>query len=110
MKSLLKSLVIVSFGLLTTTINAQVVVNKPIVCDSTEKIAAEIVKGEYQEKPIWAGVGEEKHGAFMILANQKTGTWTILQTSGQWSCIIGTGDKFSIDSLKSILNPKNNQK
>jgi hypothetical protein len=107
MKAPLKPLIFVSLALLTTTINAQMVLNKPVVCDLTEKITAEVMGANFKEKPIWAGVSTENNNSvFVILANEKTGTWTMLQNSDKWSCIIGTGDKFTIDSLKSILGPK----
>lgn len=111
MKASLKPLIFTGLVLLTTTINAQIVLRKPVVCDLTDKITAEVMGSKYQEKPIWAGISSDNaNSVFVILANEKTGSWTMLQNSEQWSCIVGSGDKFSIDSLKSILNPKSNQK
>jgi hypothetical protein len=111
MKASLKPLIFAGLATLTTTLNAQTVVSKPVICDLTEKITAEVMGSNYKEKPIWAGTSTENNNSvFVILANEKTGTWTMLQTSEKWSCILGMGEKFTIDSLKSILGPKGNQK
>jgi hypothetical protein len=106
MKAFIKPLILAGAALLTTTLNAQVVLQKPVICDLTTKITAEMMGTKYQEKPVWAGISQESNSIFLLLANDKTGTWTALQISEQWACIVGTGDKFSLDSFNSLLNQK----
>jgi len=105
MKSLIKSLIFASLVTLTTTINAQLVIKKSVVCDLTEKVTAVIMGEQFKEKPVWAGTSKDGDNTttFVIFANEKSGGWTILQIAEQWSCIVGTGDKFSLNSLESIL-------
>lgn len=64
--------------------------NKPVICDTnTEKIIKSLVE-IYNEKPIWMGKGEGSNVTLFI--NDKTHTWTMLQYTSEWACIIGAGD------------------
>jgi hypothetical protein len=103
MKSLIKPLVFVGLVTLTTALNAQTTIQKPVVCDLTTKITAVLMDDEIKERLVWAGVNQRNSHTFLLMANDKTGTWTFLEIAEQWACILAMGDRFSLDSLESIL-------
>ena len=79
---------------------AQVTVRKPLVCDEPKKLIDAIANGQYQEKLSWSGNGEITN--FVLMVNEKTKTWTILEFNGEIACILGTG----IDHQRIFLGPK----
>lgn len=107
MNTLIKSLIFAGLVTLTTSLTAQTVVQKPVVCDSKEKVIAAFTGEQFKEQPVWAGVGKEGNSitTFVIFVNEKSGTWSIVQLIDRWACIISVGDQFSLNSLELILNP-----
>ena len=66
-----------------------VTVEKPVVCD-TPKAVIESLTGTHQEKPFW--VGSDQKSRYVMLVNESTKTWTIVQFNANIACILGTGD------------------
>ena len=81
------------FCLISTIVNAQVNLQKPVFCNSAAMIL-EIVATRYKEKPVWLGVQEQ--GLIMLLTNSTTKTWTLLEIYDEVACILGTGNKFNL--------------
>jgi hypothetical protein len=67
---------------------------KPVMCDKTKKIFAELINGEYQELPAWSG--EDEKTRFVLLINQETSTWSIIQFDKETACILGVGEKSKV--------------
>ncbi len=63
---------------------------KNVVCDDTKKMYNELVNGEYAEKPVWGGEGE--NSKFVLLVNKKTSTWTLIEFLNDTSCVLGVGE------------------
>lgn len=72
--------------------------NKPVICDNVQKVIKSLGES-YEEKPIWAGSGESTR--FSLFINQTTGSWTIIQFTSEFACILGVGH----DSKILIGNP-----
>lgn len=88
-----KLITIIIATLLTTVAIAQSTAferKKPVVCDDTKKIYNELVNGEYAERPVWGGEGENTK--FILLVNKTTGTWTLIEFLKDTSCILGVGE------------------
>ena len=79
---------------------AQITVQKSLVCDEPKRLIDAISNGEYQEKLSWSGNGEVTN--FVLMVNEKTKTWTMLEFNGKIACILGTG----IDHQRIFLGPK----
>lgn len=63
--------------------------NKPVICDtSPEKIIKSLIEN-YKEKPVWTAKGEGSNVTLFV--NKTTNTWTMLQYTSEWACIIGAG-------------------
>ena len=65
-------------------------IDRTLVCDDTKKIVNELMNGEYKESPVWGGIDDKTK--FMLLVNQSTGTWTIIQFTSGVGCLLGAGD------------------
>lgn len=62
---------------------------KPVVCDlNPEKVIKSLVEN-YDEKPVWMAAGEGSN--FTLFVNKNTNSWTLLQYTKEWVCIIGAG-------------------
>jgi hypothetical protein len=86
--------------LLPALANAQpVTVEKPVVCD-IPKTVIESLTGTHQEKPFW--VGSDEKSRYIMLVNEETGTWTMVQFNNKIACILGTG----INHKQIFLGPK----
>jgi hypothetical protein len=63
---------------------------KPIVCDTTKNVVESMTGPEWREEPIW--LGKDEDSKFVLLVNDSTRSWTIIQYKGDIACIIGLGD------------------
>ena len=66
--------------------------DKPTVCDDVKEIMKMIEK--YEEKIIFSGKpdGNGNGGSYIMLTeNNKTGSWTLIQTNAKFSCVIAVG-------------------
>lgn len=64
--------------------------NKPVMCDSLENVSS-TMKDKYGEEPIWYGEDLEGNGKYVMLANLQTRTWTFVQFTKDWACVLGVG-------------------
>jgi hypothetical protein len=67
-----------------------VTVEKPVVCEATEKVIESLQKGQYKENPTW--IGYDDKSKYALFSNEKTKTWTIIQFNETIACIIGVGE------------------
>lgn len=74
----------------TTTSATSYQANKPVMCDSLENIT-KTMKDQYGEDPIWVGNDLENNGKYVMLSNFQTKTWTFVQFTKDWACVLGVG-------------------
>jgi hypothetical protein len=66
-------------------------INKPVTCDSTLLVFQALLE-QAGEKPIWIGKGDGVDTSkTVILANEKTKSWTIIQFDKNMACVLGSG-------------------
>ena len=68
--------------------------NKPVVCDSTEKVFRTMVE-EFGETPQWRGSTPEQGTSTVLTVNPKTGAWTLIEYTAVMACVIGVGENSS---------------
>jgi hypothetical protein len=68
--------------------------NKPVVCESTEKVFRTIVE-EFGETPQWRGATPEQGTSTVLTVNTKTGSWTLIEYTAVMACVIGVGENSS---------------
>jgi hypothetical protein len=84
--------------------NAMETVKVEIVCDRTQKIF-DTLKNEHGESPILMGGTFDRANSTMSLwTNPTSGTWTILATVKNVTCIIGAGDDLKELPVKKFMN------
>jgi len=92
MKNFLTLLVMIA---VTTTATAQTRrLNKPVVCDATEKVFRTMVE-EFGETPQWRGATSEQGTSTVLTVNPRTGAWTLIEYTAVTACIIGVGENSS---------------
>ena len=64
--------------------------NKPVICDSLKNVTS-VMKEQYGEEPIWVGDDLQDTSKYVMLANFQTKTWTFVQFTKDWACVLGTG-------------------
>lgn len=89
----MKALLLVCLTLLSAQIQAQTVVNKPIVCMDTPDLLKAISGSEIGEKLHWAGKSDAEDSNFVLFVNSKTKSWTLVQLNEKIACILGTGSQ-----------------
>ena len=68
--------------------------NKPVVCDATEKVFRTMVE-EFGETPQWRGSTSEQGTSTVLTVNPKTGAWTLIEYTSVMACVIGVGENSS---------------
>ena len=68
--------------------------NKPVVCESTEKVFRTMVE-EVGETPQWRGSTPEQGTSTVLTVNTKTGAWTLIEYTSVMACVIGVGENSS---------------
>jgi hypothetical protein len=77
-------------GLTGFVVHAQVIqVEKPVVCSNLKTIV-ETISQDFQEQPAWRG--NDSNSKYIMFANDKTGSWTLIQYSDKIACVIGSGE------------------
>ena len=56
-------------------------------------VMLQIIKDRYQESPVW--IGSQSRGILMLMVNQTTQTWTLLEIYEQVACVLGTGNQYN---------------
>jgi len=78
-----------------TTVSAQTRrLNKPVVCDNTERVFRTMVE-EFGEMPQWRGATSEQGTSTVLTVNPKTGAWTLIEYTAVTACVIGVGENSS---------------
>ncbi len=67
-----------------------VTVEKPVICDTPKTVIETLTGKGYQEQPFW--IGNDETSRYILLANERTKSWTILQFNKNIACVLGTGD------------------
>jgi hypothetical protein len=81
--------------MLTTLAHAEPrTLNKPVVCDATEKVFRTMVE-EFGETPQWRGATSEQGTSTVLTVNTKTGAWTLIEYTAVMACVIGVGENSS---------------
>ena len=73
-------------------------VDKEVICDDTAVVLKWALDNEFKEQPIWMGV--DRTSRYSLLANEKSGTWTLVQFNLYTGHRIGTPS--SINRAKNI--------
>ena len=68
--------------------------NKPVVCDNTEKVFRTMVE-EFGETPQWRGSTSQQGTSTVLTVNPKTGAWTLIEYTSVMACVIGMGENSS---------------
>ncbi len=80
------------FCLSSSIANAQAFQSeKPVICDKTKNVI-EFLTSRYNEKPIWTGKDARDETRYSLFVNSKTGSWTLLQMTPEYACLLGIGD------------------
>jgi hypothetical protein len=64
--------------------------DKPVLCGPVKEMFKQLVE-DYKEEPIWLGTTGKESSKYSLFVNSKTGAWTIVQSSTETACILGTG-------------------
>jgi hypothetical protein len=67
-----------------------VTVEKPVPCEKTKTVIEGLLNSDYKEQPIWLGVDDKSR--YSIFANEKTGSWTLIQFNDKIACVLGVGE------------------
>jgi hypothetical protein len=67
-----------------------VTVEKPVICDTPKTVIETLTGTGYREQPFWAGTDESSR--YIMLVNEDTGSWSIVQFNNNIACVLGTGD------------------
>lgn len=68
--------------------------NKPVVCDTTEKVFRTMME-EFGETPQWRGATPEQGTSTVLTVNTRTGAWTLIEYTSVMACVIGVGESSS---------------
>jgi hypothetical protein len=91
MKSIL---VTVLLGLSSIVYAQPFQLEKPLVCGETASLMEVLRGSEFKEIPFWFGADSDSANKFMMVVNEKTKTWTMIQFTGKVACILGSGDSY----------------
>lgn len=74
----------------------QMKANKPVICLSSEKAAQEIKQAG--EKMIFndGNIMTDRQSIILFFSNPQTGTWTLLESQGKMSCVLGYGKEVKL--------------
>jgi hypothetical protein len=73
-----------------STVDDAVLMDVRVVCDKKSLVFEVLTQGPTQEVPIWKGV--ESNMDVVLFANQKSGSWTMVQVNKNIACILAAGD------------------
>jgi hypothetical protein len=63
-------------------------IEKEVICDDIKTVVATLMK--FKETIVWTG--KDDSSKYALLANDQTGTWTLLQFDSNIACVIGAGE------------------
>ena len=83
------------FCLTSTLANAQLFESKPTIqCGETKYILTNLIGEEIQEHPFWVGTNDTSKTSTVVMLNDKTQTWTVVQFDKKVACVLGAGEGF----------------
>jgi hypothetical protein len=92
-----KSSVAFLLALTSLVANAQIYKSeKTVVCNSLKNLI-EYVSSQYDEVPFWNGVDD--NSKYILMVNQLTKSWTMIQYQDNDACVIGTGNRANLINL-----------
>lgn len=71
-----------------------VTVEKPVICDKIKTIIEVLSGSKYSEQPFW--IGQDETSKYVMMVNEKTSTWTLVQFNDQIACILGSGENHKV--------------
>jgi hypothetical protein len=83
-----------------TAVAQPVTTKKEVQCDKTDVMISVLKGRDYEEVPIWFGKGESKAPNYSLFVNAETKSWTIIQFNNELSCVLGSGESYTILSRK----------
>lgn len=93
-----------SIALFAGTSLAGELIQRDMYCDDTKTITKEL-RDKYNEIPVVIGKVDDVAGSLMtIWMNPSNETWTIVATKGDFSCIVGSGEKLTVIDYKRKKN------
>jgi hypothetical protein len=79
----------------STLANAQLFDSKTTIqCGETKYILANLIGEEIQEHPLWVGTNDTSKTSTMVMVNNNTQTWTVVQFDKKIACVLGVGEGF----------------
>jgi hypothetical protein len=76
--------------------NAGEMVPTEMYCTTTKELAKDL-KEKYKEIPLLVGkTMDEAKTVMSFWVNQETKSWSIIATKGEYSCLVGAGENFSV--------------
>jgi len=83
------------FCLASSIDNAQAftTAQKPVICDETKKVIKSLTEN-FNEKPVWTAKDVQDNSRYSLFVNAKTGSWTLLQMSPEYACVLGVGEEY----------------
>jgi len=76
--------------------------NRKVKCGDVKLLIESLTGEEYNEQPIWIGNTDDSNTKTVVMVNNKTLTWTIIQYDGKVGCVLNIGEGF-----KSKINKSN---
>jgi hypothetical protein len=65
-------------------------VKKVMICDKSE-IVFKVLHNDFEETPQWYGKDVKNGTTYVLTANLKDGTWTLIQMDKDIACVMGIG-------------------
>lgn len=93
MKNLLVAFI---FCLYSTISNAEAVLTtKPVICDKTTTVF-KTLKDDHKELPVLLAKDSSDDSRYSLFVNNNTGTWTFVQFTTEYACLIGFGNEIKL--------------
>ena len=95
-------ILLITFYAVTST--AGEIVEREMYCDDTA-VLSKLLRDKYHEIPVLIGKASDEAGSIMTLwSNPVDESWTIVATKGDYSCVIGLGEKLTVIDYKRKKN------
>lgn len=90
-----------ALALTATTATAQTRLNVPITCNDRQRVA-DTIQNTFKEEATIAGVVGQ-NSIMNLWINYKSGDWTLTLTTGETSCVVLTGENFTVKNVEQTL-------
>lgn len=71
-------------------------ISKPVQCADFRSIVHLLSRDPYNEIPVWFGNDGADSSKYVLFANAKKGSWTLVQYGTETGCVLGAGMGSSI--------------